>query len=100
MWPSVIEDEEVRRAFEDKKCSNNSSTPFIWPLFKRAELRGGALWTNSSSLLKEDLGMNYLITTKSHELLIKKKMFLALGTGDSSLSGGKLKKCKMVSVFT
>ena len=67
MWPSVIEDEEVRRAFEDKKCSNNSATPFIWPLFKRAELRGGALWTNSSSLLKEDLGMNYLITTKSHE---------------------------------
>ena len=32
--------------------------------------------------------------------IINKKKFLALGTGDSSLSGGKLKKCKMVSVFT
>ena len=32
--------------------------------------------------------------------IINKKKFLALGTGDLSLSGGKLNKCKMGSVFT
>ena len=50
--------------------------------------------------LKRGFGYELSHYYKKSRIINKKKMFLALGTGDSSLSGGKLKKCKMVSVFT
>ena len=60
-WEGVITDEEVKRAYGDKKCNNKRTASMMWPLFKRADFQGNALWTNSSSLWKEDLGMYHVL---------------------------------------
>lgn len=59
LWKGAITEAEVKMEYANKKCENHELASMTWPLFKRAHLQGNASsWTNSSSLLEEDLGMN------------------------------------------
>lgn len=57
LWNRAINEGEVKTEYGNKKCKNHELACMTWPLFKRAHLEGTALWTNSSSLLEDDLGM-------------------------------------------
>lgn len=57
LWKGAITEGEVKMEYANKKCENHEWASMTWPLFKRANLQGNASWTNSSSLLEEDLGM-------------------------------------------
>ncbi|KAL9987715.1 hypothetical protein ACROYT_G002065 [Oculina patagonica] len=56
LWKGAITEAEVKMEYANKKCENHKLASMTWPLFKRAHLQGNASsWTNSSSLLEEDL---------------------------------------------
>lgn len=58
LWKGAITEDEANLEYGKKKCDNHEQVSMTWPLFKRGNLTGNAAWTNSSSLLQEDLGMN------------------------------------------
>lgn len=58
LWKGAITEDEAKLEYEKKKCDNHEQVSMTWPLFKRGNLTGNAAWTNSSSLLQEDLSMN------------------------------------------
>lgn len=64
LWEGTMEEEEVKLAFDDKKCEDNDGVSVAWPWFELAQLEHEAQWSSSSSLLGEDLGINFCFCLK------------------------------------
>ena len=56
LWKGAMTEGEVNLEYGKKKCDDHERVSITWPLFKRGNLIGSAAWSNSSSLLEEDLG--------------------------------------------
>lgn len=76
LWKGAITEGEVKTEYGRKKCDNHEQVSMTWPLFKRGYLTGNALWTNSSSLLEEDLGMGQVYFYSPSYSIIGNKIVL------------------------